>query len=146
MNIQSVERDKKRELPFPVSYTDLETVLRSSDVISLHTPLTAQTEKMINAETLSWMKPSAFLINTSRGGLIDTEALAQALDQNKIAGAALDVLETEPPSPTLSILKSPQCIITPHIAWATLAARKRLLDQTVQNVKSFIEGHPINIV
>ncbi len=148
MKILSVEREGKEKLslPYPVSYTSLEALFKSSDVISLHAPLTPQTEKIINPQTLLWMKPTAFLLNTSRGGLIDSEALAHALERKTIAGAALDVLESEPPSPSHPLLHSPYCLITPHIGWATLAARKRLLNQTVGNVKAFIEGKPINVV
>ncbi len=146
MQIQSIERAKKPSLSYPVSYTDLETLLKTSDVLSLHAPLNAETDKIINAKTLTWMKPTSFILNTSRGGLIDSEALAQALENKVIAGAALDVLDQEPPPSTHPLPPSPRCLITPHIAWATFAARQRLLDQTIQNVKSFIEGHPINIV
>ncbi|MES2307933.1 MAG: D-2-hydroxyacid dehydrogenase [Verrucomicrobiota bacterium] len=146
MTIQSVQRSKKIELPFPVKFTDLETLLRTSDVVSLHSPLTPETEKIINSQTLSWMKSSAFLLNTSRGGLIDSSALAQALHQGKIAGAGLDVLESEPPRADHPLLTAPHCLITPHLAWATLAARQKLMNQTVENVRSFIAGKPIHIV
>lgn len=127
-------------------YTDLDSLLRQSDIISLHCALTAETDRMINAQRIALMKPTAFLINTGRGGLVDENALADALNNNSIAGAGLDVLSTEPPPQNNPLLSANNCIITPHFAWASEAARKRLMDVVVNNVRSFIAGHPENVV
>ena len=129
-----------------IKFADTETVLRSSDIISLHCALTDQTSLLINSRSLSTMKKSAFLINTGRGGLIDELALADALNHGLIAGAGLDVLSVEPPSRDNPLLTAKNCIITPHFAWASQAARKRLMDTVVRNVESFINGTPTNIV
>lgn len=126
--------------------TDLESLLRRSDVISLHCALTKETDKLINAQRLALMKPTAYLINTGRGGLVDESALADALNTDRIAGAGLDVLSTEPPPPDNPLMTAKNCIITPHIAWASGAARKRLMDVVVNNVRSFIAGKPENVV
>jgi len=125
---------------------DLDTIFRESDVVTLHCPLTLETKQMIDRKHLSLMKPSAFLINTSRGQLIDESALAEALNRGKIAGAGLDVLTTEPPRPDNPLLSAKNYYITPHIAWATRAARQRLMDAVVNNLRSFLEGKPINLV
>lgn len=137
-----------RSIPSDPSFenVDLETLLRRSDIISLHCPLTPQTDKLINASTLALMKPTAVLINTGRGGLVDEQALADALNNGRIAGAGLDVLSTEPPSPQNPLLSAKNTIITPHIAWASFAARTRLMDVVVNNVRAFLSGHPVNIV
>lgn len=125
---------------------ELEAVLRASDVVSLHCPLTPETRQLIDATTLAWMKPTAFLINTGRGGLIDEPALAQALRAGRIAGAGLDVLTAEPPPADHPLIAAPNCIVTPHLAWATLAARRRLLAIVVENVRAWIAGQPQNVV
>jgi glycerate dehydrogenase len=125
---------------------ELEKVLRSADVLSLHCPLTDDTRHLINATTLGWMKPTAFLINTSRGPLIDDAALADALNAGRLAGAGLDVLSTEPPPAGNPLFTAKNCLITPHIAWATHAARARLLDMAVENVRAFLAGRPQNVV
>jgi len=124
----------------------LEQVMRTSDVISLHCPLTPDTKELIRAETLAWMKPSAFLVNTSRGALIRDQDLADALNQGRIAGAGLDVLTSEPPPVDNPLLKAENCIITPHLAWAATPARARLLEVAVANVKSFLDGATRNVV
>ena len=124
----------------------LEELLRASDVVSLHCPLTPETRHLINRETLAWFKPTAFLINTSRGPLIDEDALAEALSQNALAGAALDVLAVEPPPSGHPLTITPHCIITPHIAWATVAARRRLMATAVDNVRAFLTGRAQNVV
>ncbi|HKQ37551.1 MAG TPA: D-2-hydroxyacid dehydrogenase [Verrucomicrobiae bacterium] len=128
------------------SADDLEKLFRESDVISLHCPLTPETKHLVNAERLSWMKPSAFLLNTSRGALIDEMALADALNREQIAGAGLDVLSVEPPNADNPLFKAKNCFITPHIAWATRAARLRLIDAAVDNVRAFMAGKPKNVV
>ena len=127
-------------------YTDLDTLFRESDVVSLHCPLTPETKEMVNAERLARMKPTAFLINTARGGLVNEADLAAALDAGTIAGAGLDVLSVEPPPASNPLLSAKNCIITPHIAWATRNARRRLLDVTATNIRAFLAGKPQNVV
>jgi len=129
-----------------VQLTDLERVFRQSDAISLHCPLTPQTYQLVNRERLAMMKPSAYLINTSRGPLVDEEALAEALNSGRIAGAGLDVLAVEPPEPDNPLLSAKNCYVTPHIAWATKAARQRLLTAVVENIRAFLAGRPQNVV
>lgn len=129
-----------------VSYVGLDDLFGASDVVSLHCPLTSQTEGMVDERRLGLMKPSAFLINTARGPLVDEKALTNALNSGRIAGAAMDVLSTEPPPPDHPLLSAKNCVITPHLAWATLAARKRLMEITVQNIKAWMEGRPVNLV
>lgn len=123
-----------------------EHIFRESDYITLHTPLTTDTKELINHKNISLMKRTAYLINTGRGGLVNEQDLADALNQGKIAGAAVDVLSTEPPSPTNPLLTARNCIITPHIAWSTYEARKRLMQIAADNIKAFIEGNPIHVV
>ncbi len=123
-----------------VTFVDKQTLFKESDFISLHCPLTAETEKLINADTINLMKKTAFIINTSRGGVIDEAALCSALNENKIAGAALDVLSSEPMREDNPLYKAINCIITPHIAWTTREARERLIAVAVENVKAFFEG------
>jgi len=127
-------------------WADLDTLLAESDVVSLHCPLLPETTGLINAERLKRMKSSAFLLNTSRGPLIVEEELAAALNGEIIAGAAVDVLSIEPPSFENPLFKAKNCIITPHIAWATKEARQRLMGIAVNNLSEFIHGRPINIV
>lgn len=146
MRVVTHSRTRPDTLPDGVTWVSQEELFRISDVVSLHCPLTPQTERIINAHTLSRMKPSARLINTSRGGLVDEAALAQALNEGRLAGAGVDVLSTEPPSPDNPLLHARNIVITPHCAWATRAARQRLLDITVANVKAFQAGRPINVV
>jgi len=132
--------------PEGCQFVELDDIFRVSDVISLHCPLAPQTKNIINKERLERMKKTAFLINTSRGPLVDEQALAQALNNERIAGAGLDVLSEEPPSENNPLLKAKNCFITPHIAWATRAARERLLQVAVDNVASFLAGKPKNVV
>jgi len=118
------------------------------DVLTLHCPLTSETKNLVNDEILSLMKPTAFLINTARGGIVDEEALLAALKNGKLAGAATDVLTVEPPvhSNPLIDAQLPNLIITPHIAWASREARKEIIHQTVENIKNFKNGHPVRTV
>lgn len=125
---------------------ELRQLLHSSDVVTLHCPLTPQTHHLINRETLSLMKPSAFLINTGRGPLIDEAALAEALNSGMIAGAGLDVLAVEPPQADHPLIGAKNCYITPHIAWATQAARQRLLTAVIENIIAFTAGSARNVV
>jgi glycerate dehydrogenase len=125
---------------------DLDTLLRESDVISLHCPLTPETKGLIDARRIALMKPSVFLINTARGALVNEADLAAALDAGRIAGAGLDVLSVEPPAGGNPLLAAKNCVITPHIAWATRNARRRLIDATAANVRAFATGQPQNVV
>ena len=129
-----------------IRYVDLETVLKNSDYVSLHCPLTPQTKHMINKETLALMKPTAFLINTSRGALIDEQALIRALKDHKIAGAGLDVQETEPPVKDSPLYTLDNVILTPHMGWKGLETRQRLLSILTGNIDGFINGNPVNVV
>lgn len=138
-----------RSNPTPVEgveWVELDQLLAESDVISLHCPLTPATEKLINAERLALMKHSAILINTSRGALINEQDMADALNDLRIAGAAVDVLSVEPPVPSNPLYAAANCLITPHIAWATKEARSRLMGTAVDNVQSFLSGHAIHVV
>lgn len=138
-----------RRTPEPeegVEWVSRERLLAEADVISLHCPLTPETERMINAEFLARMKPTALLINTSRGGLVHEADLAQALNDGRIAGAGLDVLSQEPPRDGSPLIGARNCLITPHIAWAALEARKRLLDTAVGNVEAYVRGEPRHVV
>ena len=125
---------------------ELDELFASSDVVTLHCPLTDQTENIVNAQRLAMMKPTAFLINTSRGPLIDQQALADALNTGRLAGAGLDVLPTEPPPADNPLTQAKNCCITPHISWATKEARARLLTTATQNVQAFLNGAPQNVV
>jgi glycerate dehydrogenase len=127
-------------------WAETEELLRESDVVSLHCPLFPDTKGIINKETLALMKSSAFLINTSRGGLIVDKDLADALNNGKIAGAGIDVISTEPPSADNPLLKAKNCNITPHIAWATKEARTRLMNIAAENLKAFLAGKPANVI
>ena len=129
-----------------ITVADVDTIFRQSDVISLHCPLTPQTRHLVDRRRLGLMKRSAFLVNTSRGPLVDEAGLAEALNAGVIAGAGLDVLEEEPPPPTNPLLRAKNCWITPHIAWATKASRERLLQTVVENVQGFLEGTTRNVV
>jgi glycerate dehydrogenase len=130
---------------------DLDTLLATADVVSLHCPFTPATRGLIDDRTLGLMKPTAFLINTARGPLVDEAALAGALASGRIAGAGLDVLSVEPPPTSNPLLQLPlpqarRCVITPHVAWATRNARKRLIEATAENLRAFVSGHPRNVV
>ena len=146
MKILTHSRSRPQPPPVGVSFVELETLFRTSDVVSLHCPLTPETKHLVNVERLAWMKPTAFLLNTSRGPLIDEPALAHALNDGKIAGAGLDVLSVEPPPADNPLLQAKNCLVTPHIAWATRAARSRLMQVAVANVRAFLNGQLQNVV
>jgi glycerate dehydrogenase len=129
-----------------VQILNLETLLRESDIICLHCPLTPETEQMINSDKIGLMKNSAFIINTSRGQLVNEHHLAKALNEGRIAGAGLDVLRVEPPPPDNPLLNAKNCLITPHIAWATKSARIRLMNVVLENIKAFLNDRPQNVV
>lgn len=127
-------------------WANVSELLKKSDVVSIHCPLTPETKGLINAESLKTMKASAFLINTARGPIIIDQDLADALNHGIIAGAGIDVLSTEPPAPDNPLISAKNCIVTPHIAWASIEARSRLMEIMEKNIHSFIKGEPINIV
>lgn len=129
-----------------VRHADVDSVFRNSDVVSLHCPLTDETDRLVNTNRLKLMKPTAFLINTSRGPLVDEQALADALNEGRIAGAGLDVLTIEPPVESNPLPRAKNCYVTPHIAWATHSARSRLLDTVVGNLQAFLSAEPTNVV
>jgi glycerate dehydrogenase len=146
MKVLAYDKFPPASLPEGVEMVDLDTLFRQSDVISLHAPLTPETKGMVNAARLAQMKKSAFLINTSRGPLVDEQALAEALNSERIAGAGLDVLAVEPPTTDNPLLTAKNCFITPHISWATQSARARLLNTVVENIRAFLAGRLENVV
>jgi glycerate dehydrogenase len=136
----------RKETSMEARQVELDTLLGESDFISINCPLTDENKGFINRAAIEKMKPSAILINTGRGLLVNEQDLADALNRGRIAGAGLDVLSTEPPSPGNPLIKAKNCHITPHIAWATTEARKRLIEIATGNLKAFIEGNPQNVV
>ncbi len=147
MRVIAANADKRDAPNWPdFRWCDLDELMSAADVVSLHCPLLPETRGMINAASLSRMKAGAFLINTSRGPLVVEQDLADALNQGRLAGAAVDVLSSEPPLLNNPLLHSEHCIVTPHIAWATKEARTRLIESAAANLRAFLEGHPINVV
>jgi glycerate dehydrogenase len=146
MHIVANRRQPGGAIPEGGVFMTLEALLEASDVVSLHCPLTPATAGMINSERLSRMKPTAYLINTARGALVREADLAEALNSGWIAGAGLDVLAAEPPRPDHPLLSARNCVITPHIAWATRAARQRLIANSAANIAAFRAGSPQNVV
>lgn len=147
MNIRVFSRTVRPELEREgLRFVPLEEMLRCSDIVSLHCPLFPETTRLINRDTIALMKPSALLINTARGAVIDEADLAHALNTGKIAGAALDVATVEPISPDSPLLTAQNCVITPHIAWACRESRERLISIVYDNLRAFLEGHPQNNV
>jgi glycerate dehydrogenase len=125
---------------------DFETLPKTADFVTLHAPLTASTKQIINQSNLKLMKKSAYLINTARGPLVDEKAVRAALENGQIAGYACDVVSEAPMKTDNPLLGAPNCLITPHIAWAATETRQRLLNIVVENIKGFFEGHPQNVV
>jgi len=146
MRVLVHSRTKPAQLPPDAEWVSLEETLARSDIVTLHCPLTPETRHLINSERLALLKPTAFLINTGRGPLVDEAALANALNSDRLAGAGLDVLSVEPPPPTNPLLTAKHCLVTPHIAWASKAARQRLMQITVANLRAFLAGRPQNVV
>lgn len=146
MNVVAFSRSMDQTPPDGIQWMELNELLAVSDVVSLHCPLTPETEGFINRSALSRMKPSAFLINTARGKLLNEQDVADALNEGRLAGAALDVLAVEPPDGTSPLLTARNCIITPHLAWATQEARSRLLKTAIENIQAYIDQRPMNVV
>lgn len=146
MHVLAYNRSQCDEGRAIADYVDLDTLFRESDFISLHCPQTAETVNLINRETIAQMKDGAMLINTARGGLVDESALLEALESGKLRGAAVDVVSQEPMKADNPLLATRKCIITPHIAWAPVESRQRLLDCVVENIRAFLAGKPQNVV
>lgn len=142
MEVQYCTPQKKEGVPY--LYTSREEIFRTSDIVSIHTPLTPETEKMVDTHLLRLMPSHALLINTSRGGLIHEEDLAEALKSGQIGGAGLDVLSQEPPPQDHPLLGCPRLIITPHNAWGAMESRQRLLDQVIGNLRVYLKGGSLN--
>ena len=147
MEVYAYTRKSAGQLPDAVhKCPSLDEVFRKCDIVSLHCPLSDDTKEMVNARRLKLMKPTAMLINTGRGGLVNEHDLAEALNNGTIAAAGVDVMVSEPPKADNPLLKAKNCFITPHIAWATYEARVRLMDIAVNNLKAFMAGTPVNNV
>jgi len=146
MDVIAYSRTRYPEWESKVTYVDLDTLYAQSDFISLHCPLFPENAKMINDDSIAKMKNGAILINTARGGLLDENAVAKALKAGKLSAAAVDVVSQEPMQRDNPLLTAPNCIITPHIAWAPVESRQRLLDCVVENIQAFLNGTPQNVV
>jgi len=146
MHVIATRRDGRAGREGNLQFVEMETLFRRADVVSLHCPLTPQTEGLVNAQRLDLMKPTAFLINTGRGALVVESDLAAALDTERIAGAGLDVLSIEPPPTDHPLLRAKNCFVTPHYAWGTREARARLIEIATENVRAFLAGTPQNVV
>ncbi len=145
MKILASARSPK-QVDFPVEWVSTEELLRRSDVVTLHCPLTPETHHLINVKTLAEMKPTALLINTGRGPLVEEQAVAAALQAGQLGGYGGDVLLAEPPIHGSPLISAPRSVITPHVAWASVEARQRLMDAVVGSVQAFLSGTPTNVV
>lgn len=146
MEVVAYTSKQPHELPQGITPCPMDKLFATADVVSLHCPLTETTRELVNATRLQTMKPTAILINTGRGPLVNEQALADALNQETILAVGLDVLSQEPPQPDNPLLRARNCFITPHIAWATVEARTRLMDVAVDNLRQFVAGSPVNVV
>ena len=146
MNVITYNRSESEEGRKIANYVDLETLFAQSDILSLHCPLFPETEKIINSTNIAKMKDGAMLVNTARGGLVDEEALVAALESGKLRYAAVDVVSQEPMRDDNPLLKTRKCIITPHIAWAPVESRQRLMDCVEENIRCYLKGQPQNVV
>lgn len=146
MRVLAYSRTERPEGRMLAEYVELNTLLRESDIVSLHCPLSQENQELINANSIAKMKDGAILINTARGGLVNEADVADALRTGKLRGAAVDVVSQEPMSENNPLLTAPNCIITPHIAWAPIESRQRLLDCVVENIRMFLNGTPQNVV
>lgn len=146
MKVWAYTSKSRLQLPPEIKKAELDQIFRECDFISLHCPLNKDTKELVNAQRLAQMKPSAVIINTGRGGLINESDLANALNEGILYAAGLDVLSEEPPRTDNPLLSARNCFITPHIAWANYEARQRLVRIAADNLKSYIEGKPINVI
>ena len=146
MKVWAYTSKSRLQLPPEIKKMELDQIFRECDIVSLHCPLTEQTRELVNACRLALMKPTAILINTGRGPLVNEQDLADALNEKKIYAAGVDVLSTEPPRADNPLLTARNCYITPHIAWATTAARERLMGIMLENLKAYMAGKPVNNV
>lgn len=146
MNVMALTSKQQGQFDNNIEKVELSTLLREADIVTLHCPLTRETEHMINASTLSLMKPTAILINTGRGPLIDEQAVANALKEGRLGAFGADVLSSEPPAADNPLLSAPNAFITPHIAWATCEARERLMEIAVANLEGYLKGERRNVV
>jgi glycerate dehydrogenase len=146
MKILANSRSRSATPSFPFEWASIDEILKNADVITLHCPLTPDTQGLISRDSIANMKPSAFLVNTARGPLVDEAALAEALNSGRIAGAACDVVSAEPILPSNPLLGAKNLTLTPHIAWAAIEARQRLMAITAQNIRAFQAGNPIHTV
>ena len=146
MEVHAYTSKSPFQLPPEIKKTKLDELFANCDIISLHCPLTDSTRELVNAARLKQMKPNAILINTGRGPLVNEQDLADALNNGTIFAAGLDVLSQEPPRADNPLLTARNCYITPHIAWASAAARERLMQIMLDNIKAFLDGKPINSV
>ena len=146
MNVLAYNRSRCPEGEAIGTYVDLDTLLENSDIVSLHCPLTPETNGIINADTIAKMKDGAILLNTARGPLLNEQDVAAALWSGKLRGAAVDVVSREPICPDNPLLTAPNCIITPHMAWAPVESRQRIIDCTVRSIQGFLAGSPVNVV
>lgn len=147
MKVIAYDSYKNQEMQnLGIQYVELEELYKLADVISLHCPLTPENEDMINKESISKMKDGVIILNNSRGGLIDEDALADALNCGKVAGAGLDVVKVEPIKNNNPLLNAKNCFITQHISWSALDCRRRLIHMAIENLRAFLEGNPTNIV
>jgi len=146
MNVLANDVARVNPPPYPFAWREVTELFAESDVVSLHCNLTPENTGMVNTALLALMQPTAYLINTSRGPLVRDADLAEALRQGRPGGAALDVVSTEPIAPDNPLLRAPNLTLTPHIAWAALAARRRLMKVTAENIAAFIAGRPVNLV
>lgn len=146
MQVLAYTSKDEDDLPYGIKKTDMDTLFAQSDIVSLHCPLTVETHFLVDADRLATMKPTAILINTGRGPLVDDTAVADALQTGRLAAYAADVLTTEPAPADHPFLTAPNCYLTPHIAWATREARQRLIDICTENVRAYLDGEPVNQV
>lgn len=146
MRVLAYNRSRCAEGETIGTYVDLDTLLAESDIVSVHCPLTPETAEIIHRDTIKRMKDGAILINTARGGILNEAAVAEALQNGKLRGAAVDVVTQEPILESNPLLNAPNCIITPHIAWTPIEARQRIIDCTTKNIEAFLQGQPVNVV